>query len=262
MLRLLVQAPHFENHFGASLVLNPIPWSLPVARETELRLFWGEYSSLLHLPKTHDSVTKEKEDNGYWVPTSPFWLQYFGSFFLQTCPIYVSTLCLFQTTTGIHRSLLFLYRHTRQPPSLASFQRGHPVTGHLFPLFLAGNTKTSFSQETIISAPEDGWRGTPILFIDFGQDTLSLWSFSSLGNLERRLCLPSCSKDPHSALVSMFEREVKDSKRLPGWLVVKNLPASAGDTSLISGSGKYLGEGNGNSLQYSHLRNPLDRGAW
>lgn len=80
MLRLLVQAPHFENHFGASLVLNPIPWSLPVARETEFRLLWGEYSSLLHLPKTHGSVTKEKEDNGYWVPTSPFWLQYFGSF--------------------------------------------------------------------------------------------------------------------------------------------------------------------------------------
>ena len=48
-------------------------------------------------------------------------------------------------------------------------------------------------------------------------------------------------------------------------LVVKNLPANAGDardTSLIPGSGRSPGEGNGNSLQYSCLENPMDRGAW
>jgi len=37
----------------------------------------------------------------------------------------------------------------------------------------------------------------------------------------------------------------------PGGAVVKNLPANVGDTGLISGSGRYLGGGNGNSLQYS-----------
>lgn len=137
MLSLLVQTPHFENHFGASLVLNPIPWSPPVARETEFRLLWGGYSSPLHLPKIHGSVTKEKEDNGYWVPANPFWLQYFRAFFLRTCSIYVSILCLFQATTGVQRSLLFLYSCTRQPLSLASFQRCHPITGHLFPLSLS-----------------------------------------------------------------------------------------------------------------------------
>ena len=137
MLSLLVQTPHFENHFGASLVLNPIPWSPPVARETEFRLLWGGYSSPLHLPKIHGSVTKEKEDNGYWVPANPFWLQYFRAFFLRTCSIYVSILCLFQATTGVQRSLLFLYSHNRQPLSLASFQRCHPITGHLFPLSLS-----------------------------------------------------------------------------------------------------------------------------
>ena len=31
---------------------------------------------------------------------------------------------------------------------------------------------------------------------------------------------------------------------------------------LISGSGRYPGEGNGNPLQYSFLENPMDRGAW
>ena len=36
----------------------------------------------------------------------------------------------------------------------------------------------------------------------------------------------------------------------------------AGDVGLIPGSGRYLGEGNGNPLQYAHLGNPMDRGAW
>ena len=46
--------------------------------------------------------------------------------------------------------------------------------------------------------------------------------------------------------------------------MVKNLPASAEDTSdvgSISGSGRSLGEGNGNSLQYSSLENSKGRGA-
>ena len=46
-------------------------------------------------------------------------------------------------------------------------------------------------------------------------------------------------------------------------LVVKNPPANAGairDLSLIPGSGRSLGEGNGISLQYSCLENPMDRG--
>ena len=35
-----------------------------------------------------------------------------------------------------------------------------------------------------------------------------------------------------------------------------------GDSGSIPGSGISLGIGNGNSLQYSCLRNPMDRGAW
>ena len=44
--------------------------------------------------------------------------------------------------------------------------------------------------------------------------------------------------------------------------MVKNSPASAGDVGLILGSGRSLGAGNGNPLQYSCLRNPMDGGAW
>ena len=45
-------------------------------------------------------------------------------------------------------------------------------------------------------------------------------------------------------------------------LVVKNLPAVAGDISLIPGSRRSPGGGHGNPLQYSCLENPMDRGAW
>ena len=51
----------------------------------------------------------------------------------------------------------------------------------------------------------------------------------------------------------------------PVALVVKNLPANAGDirdAGLIPGPGRSPGEGNGNPLQYSYLENPMDRGAW
>ena len=44
--------------------------------------------------------------------------------------------------------------------------------------------------------------------------------------------------------------------------MVKNLSASTGDEGSISGLGRSPGEGNGNSLQYSCLGNPMDRGAW
>ena len=47
-------------------------------------------------------------------------------------------------------------------------------------------------------------------------------------------------------------------------LVVKNLPADAGDrhSGSIPGSGRSPGGGHGSPLQYSCLENPMDRGAW
>ena len=48
-------------------------------------------------------------------------------------------------------------------------------------------------------------------------------------------------------------------------LVVKNLPANAGDmrdAGLSPGSGRFPGGGHGNPLQYSSLENSMDRGAW
>ena len=50
-----------------------------------------------------------------------------------------------------------------------------------------------------------------------------------------------------------------------GALVIKNLPANAGDirdVGLIPGLGRSPGEGKGNPCQYPCLENPMDRGAW
>ena len=49
----------------------------------------------------------------------------------------------------------------------------------------------------------------------------------------------------------------------PGGSVVQNLPTNASDVSLIPGSGRSPGKGNGDLLQYSCLGNPMDReGQW
>ena len=44
--------------------------------------------------------------------------------------------------------------------------------------------------------------------------------------------------------------------------MVKSPPASAKDEGLIPGSGRSPGGGRGHPLQYSGLKNPMDRGAW
>ena len=51
----------------------------------------------------------------------------------------------------------------------------------------------------------------------------------------------------------------------PGGSVVKNPPANAedaGDSGLITGSGRFPEGGNGNRLQYSRLQNSMDIEVW
>ena len=52
---------------------------------------------------------------------------------------------------------------------------------------------------------------------------------------------------------------------LPWWLSSKEWACSAGDTGdpvSIPQSGRSPGGGHGNPLQYSCLKNPMDRGTW
>ena len=48
----------------------------------------------------------------------------------------------------------------------------------------------------------------------------------------------------------------------PGSSDSKESACNAGVAGLIPGSGRFPGEGNGNPIQYSYLKNPMDNGAW
>ena len=52
------------------------------------------------------------------------------------------------------------------------------------------------------------------------------------------------------------------SSGFPGGSYGKELACNAGDLSLIPGSGRSLGVGNGNPLQYSCPENSVEQGAW
>ena len=54
----------------------------------------------------------------------------------------------------------------------------------------------------------------------------------------------------------------KQKQGFPSGSEGKVSACNAGDQSLIPGSGRSPGEGNGSPLQYSCLENPIDRGAW
>ena len=55
----------------------------------------------------------------------------------------------------------------------------------------------------------------------------------------------------------IYKDYILETKGFPGGSLVKNLPANTGKVGLIPGSGRFLGEENGNLLQYSCLGNPM-----
>ena len=67
------------------------------------------------------------------------------------------------------------------------------------------------------------------------------------------------------SILCYFWGKLLEDLGFPGDSVVKNLPASSGDTrDMVStpGSGRSSRRRNGNTLQYSCLQKPMDRGAW
>ena len=58
------------------------------------------------------------------------------------------------------------------------------------------------------------------------------------------------------------QARIKTASRNTVAQLVKNLPAMQETWGSIPGSERSPGEGNGNPLQYSCLKNPMDRGAW
>ena len=63
--------------------------------------------------------------------------------------------------------------------------------------------------------------------------------------------------------ISFIKKPItKDKTDFPGGSDGKVSAYNAGDLGSILRSGRSLGEGNGNPLQYSCLENPMDGGAW
>ena len=80
-----------------------------------------------------------------------------------------------------------------------------------------------------------------------------------------------CSKTPHWSLIliwsdlislSGLSASLPLSLGFPGGSDCKESTCSAGDQGSNPGLGRSPGEGNGCPLQYSCLKNPIDRGAW
>ena len=65
-------------------------------------------------------------------------------------------------------------------------------------------------------------------------------------------------------MAGVHSSNLRDNRTSQVALVVKNLPANAGDIRDVGsnpGLGRSPGEGNGKPRQYSFLENPMDRGA-
>ena len=86
-------------------------------------------------------------------------------------------------------------------------------------------------------------------------DALRAWSIPVLHLVTSNL---GSSLQAHPTLL----RCIVGQGGFSGGSVVKNPPASEGDTGSVPGLRRFLGEGNGKPLQYSCLGTPLDRGAW
>ena len=79
-----------------------------------------------------------------------------------------------------------------------------------------------------------------------------------LGHIYNRIPL-SHKKEWNNAICSIG---IRMGLKMSGGLEVKASAWNAGDPGSIPGSGRSLGEENGNPLQYSCLENPMEGGAW
>ena len=162
-------------------------------------------------------------------------------------------------------------QHTRLPcPSLSprACSNSSPLSQWCHPTISSSVTLFSLCLQ---SFPASG--SFPMSWL-FTSDGLSIGALTPVLPMNTRdwfpLGLTGLSSLQFKGLSRVFSSTRKFfSTRLP-WasqvmLVVKNPPANAGDTrdiGSIPGSGRYLGGGNGNPLQYSSLGNSMDREAW
>ena len=110
-----------------------------------------------------------------------------------------------------------------------------------------------------------GWQGKQFSYF---WGTLSWGKVRKKKEWVRELTYVSAICNNDSSLwpaLQIFRKFYPTHEGFPGGLVVKNLPANAGDAGdidSIPGPGRSPGGGNSNPLQYSCLKNPRDRAVW
>ena len=94
--------------------------------------------------------------------------------------------------------------------------------------------------------------------------SVSVCLFAGWGQrpLQSELCVQRIWHKTNTVWFHLKEAHTAINSGSPGGSVVKNPPADAGDPGSVPESGRSLGEGNDNPLQYSWLENSIDRGAW
>ena len=91
---------------------------------------------------------------------------------------------------------------------------------------------------------------------------LTVWKIKNYGlDSTIAMSLGLCNMEA-SLLGGKNKRSPMSDQGFPGSSDGKESAYNVGDPGSISGSGRSLGEGNGNTLQYSCVENPVDRGAW
>ena len=89
---------------------------------------------------------------------------------------------------------------------------------------------------------------------------MAFWKSYRL-NLKSTLTIINLDPLNFLSLENYQDHCITEIQSFQGGLSDKGSPCNAGDAGLIPESGRAPGEGNGNPLQYSCLRNPTDRGA-
>ena len=104
---------------------------------------------------------------------------------------------------------------------------------------------------------ENEWDGT----VPPSHDLACVFQGKTPNNHKRTLPHPHDSHRFWKVLL-LEHMDLLRSLGFPGGSESKASACNAGDPGSIPGSARSPGEVNGNPLQYSHLENPMDRGAW
>ena len=133
-----------------------------------------------------------------------------------------------------------------------------PKAPHLFPHILTDSTKSNYnatlssvSHTSKLIKPKEGALEPLMLLRSPAGLTTSRWS-----EWWGEAALWEWALNLQNLILSQGKVRIRASLVAP---VLKNPPANAGDTRDV---GLTPGGGHGNPLQYSCLRNPMDRGAW